>query len=419
MSSHLEKARNNWDAVLTVPKKLRGVNNLPMLRFRKSTGTADKRKACTIASQYVAGWKILIEEARGNDSSHLSRAMMYRRELEKPDLDDNNREAIEFLINDEAETLYYKTNSEAARSKAIQFTHVASGAKTTTDYYYEQWKAQLTISPRTVEQYAKDVQLFINKFPIIENVNKREVSIWLDKLSFEGVSKDTQKRIIKGCRNYWKYLSRYNINGMVTDPFHQVILANKGKKKAPRETFEPHELVDLWTKAKNSNNDTLADLIVLGAYTGARIDELCSIMVKDVSDDVFNITDSKTTAGIRTVPIHSHIKPVIERLLENSTDGYLLPNLTFDKFGKRSNTIGNQFSKLKKKAGYNERKVFHSLRHTLVTNLVNAGVLEFHIADIIGHEKRGVTGSVYTKALSIEVKRDAIEKISYPFPQLC
>ena len=76
------------------------------------------------------------------------------------------------------------------------------------------------------------------------------------------------------------------------------------------------------------------------------------------------------------------------------------------------------FSKLKIKAGHGSLKVFHSLRHTMVTALVNAGVLEFHIADIVGHEKKGVTGNVYAKAISIETKREAIEKVSYPFPDL-
>ncbi|MFA7350833.1 MAG: tyrosine-type recombinase/integrase [Methylotenera sp.] len=423
MPNHLEKARNNWDAVLTVPTELRGVNGLPSLRFRKSTGTPDKRKACTIASQLVAGWKLLIEQAKGNDTTALNRAIQWSEEL-KNTKDLKQRGVIESLITDEALALAYPRGEDdedvnmGLVAQGKEFYQVATGIKTPHSLHFDNWKKQLTVTPRTIEQYSKDTKLFIEQFPIIEDVSKKEVSLWLDGLSAKGVTKDTQRRIIKGCRNYWKYLSRYNIKGMTDDPFYQVVIADKGKKKAPREPFEPHEIVELWSMAKDRQEDVLADLITLGAYTGARIDELCSLMVKDVAEDLFNIIDSKTSAGVRAVPIHSHIKLVIKRLKDNAKDGYLLPNLTLDKFGDRSSTMSSRFSKLKIKAGHSRLKVFHSLRHTFITALVNAGVMEFHIADIVGHEKKGITGNVYAKAISVEVKRKAIEKVSYPFPEL-
>jgi integrase len=420
MADYLEKRRQLYYAVLTVPKSLQADLGL---RFVKSTGTGDRRKAKGIASQIVAGWKLLIEQAKGNDTSVLKRAIQWREELEKAQ-DHKQRAIIESLIADEALALAYPRGEDdedvdmVLVAQGKEFYQVSTGVKTPHSLYFDNWKSQLTISQRTAEQYAKDVKVFIEQFPVIEDVNKKGVSLWLDGLSAKGVSRDTQLRIIKGCRNYWKYLSRYNIKGMVEQPFNQVILADKGKKKAPREPFEPQEIVELWSMAKSRQEDTLADLIALGAYTGARIEELCSLMVKDVSEDVFNIIDSKTSAGVRAVPIHSHIKPIIKRLRDNSKDGYLLPNLTVGKFGDRSNTMSNRFSKLKVKAGHGRTKVFHSLRHTLVTTLVNAGVMEFHIADIVGHEKKGVTGNVYAKAISIDVKRVAIEKVSYSFPEL-
>lgn len=410
MADYLEKRRQLYYAVLTVPKALQAVLGL---RFVKSTGTGDKRRASIIASQLVAGWKLQIEQAKGNDTGFLADAIQFRADIEN-ELDAEHRDTLESVLLDRVSTL----EQSQGFAQAKQFYDVAMGTQTPHSLYFDNWKSQLTISQRTAEQYAKDVKVFIEQFPVIEDVNKKDVSLWLDGLSAKGVSRDTQLRIIKGCRNYWKYLSRYNIKGMVEQPFNQVILADKGKKKAPRETFEPHEIVELWSMAKSRQEDTLADLIALGAYTGARIEELCSLMVKDVSEDVFNIIDSKTSAGVRAVPIHSHIKPIIKRLRDGSQDGYLLPNLTVGKFGDRSNTMSTRFSKLKTKAGHGHTKVFHSLRHTLVTTLVNAGVMEFHIADIVGHEKKGVTGNVYAKAISIDVKRVAIEKVTYPFPEL-
>ncbi|MDP1595484.1 MAG: tyrosine-type recombinase/integrase [Methylotenera sp.] len=291
------------------------------------------------------------------------------------------------------------------------------GVQTPHSLHFDNWKAQLTISPRTVVQYTKDVQLFIKQFPSIEDVTKKEVSLWMDKLTAKGDTRGIQHRIIKACRNYWKFLARYHIQGMVEAPFHQVILADKGKKKPPREPFKPHEIVELWTIARANDDYVLADLIAMGAYTGARVEELCSLLIKDVGDDVFNIIDAKTLAGVRSVPIHSHIKAIIKRLKENAEEDYLIPTLSFDRFNKRAGALIGRFSKMKTKAGYGATKTLHSLRHSFITSLSNASVLEFHIADIVGHEKKGITGK-YTKGIDDDVKRVAIEKVSYSFPEL-
>jgi integrase len=412
MSNYLEKRRQLYYAVLTVPKELQGIDGLPSLRFVKSTGTPDKRKAIVIASQYVAGWKLQIEQARGNDTGLIAEAIQFRKEIEKAKSDEY-RETLESVLTDRAESIERSQGILSAK----QYYGVATGTQTPHSIHYDNWKAQLTISPRTIEQYSKDVNLFIEQFPTIEAVTKNEVRQWLDRLASNAVTKNTQKRIVKGCHNYWRFLSTYGIKGMVENPFLGVFQSDKGKIKPRREVFEPHEIIELWSMAKDAKEDVLADLIVMAAYTGARIDELCSLMVKDVTENAFSIIASKTYAGIRDVPIHSHIKPTFKRLKENSKDGYLLPDLALDRFGDRSNTMSSRFSKLKINAGHGRLKVFHSLRHTLMTDLSNAGVIVFHIADIVGHVKDGATG-IYVHTTDIEVKRIAIEKISFPFPIL-
>lgn len=37
-------------------------------------------------------------------------------------------------------------------------------------------------------------------------------------------------------------------------------------------------------------------------------------------------------------------------------------------------------------------KVLHCLRHAIITAMVKAGVTEYVVQDIVGHEKKGVTG---------------------------
>ena len=71
----------------------------------------------------------------------------------------------------------------------------------------------------------------------------------------------------------------------------------------------------------------LGELILLGMYTGCRINELCSLKLENVGPDYFQIQTRKTEASANCLPIHSDIKQLVERLVQNRTDGYLLSGL--------------------------------------------------------------------------------------------
>jgi integrase len=148
-------------------------------------------------------------------------------------------------------------------------------------------------------------------------------------------------------------------------------------------------------------------------WTGCRIEELCALKVENVKDDYFAVTDAKTEAGWRDVPIHKKLSQTIARLLQESTDGYLLSGLTPNKYGDRSNAVGKRFGKLKTKLGFGPQFVFHSIRKTVVTILENTGVAENIVADIVGHEKTTVTYGLYSGGVSLELKRKALAKLAY------
>jgi integrase len=68
--------------------------------------------------------------------------------------------------------------------------------------------------------------------------------------------------------------------------------------------------------------------------------------------------------------------------------------------------------------GYDSHHVFHSIRKTFVTLLENAGVSENVTADIVGHEKPRITYGLYSGGTTLDVMREALERISYEFPDL-
>jgi integrase len=100
--------------------------------------------------------------------------------------------------------------------------------------------------------------------------------------------------------------------------------------------------------------------------------------------------------------------------VDASKDGYVLSGLSENKYADRSNAIGKRFGRLKKAAGYDGTTVFHSIRKTVATLLQNADVKEDVAAGILGHDIPTMTYGLYSGGAALEVKRQALEKISYP-----
>lgn len=156
-------------------------------------------------------------------------------------------------------------------------------------------------------------------------------------------------------------------------------------------------------------------MILLGAYTRARIEELCQLKVEHLIEpdgiDSFDIVDSKTAAGIRIVPVHPALSSIVERLKEDSKDGYLIPSDSKNKYGIRSDALSKAFGRLKEAQGYGAQHVFHSIRKTVITQLVRAEVQGTLIAELVGHETGIVTFDVYSQGASAAQKLAAISKL--------
>lgn len=413
---HIELRRNIWYAVLTVPSDVRAT--LGKLRFVKSLRTPDRRAAIRLARPLVAAWKAQIMQARGETEAlngFAEEVLAWREQLAA--LSGEERSDIELVLSDHVERIEQAEGFEPA----MRYYDLATGRVTATSEHFEDWRAQLKLKQKTIDQMVKDVRMLIDASPVLEGINPAEVKRWLDRLTGQGSSASTLKRIVGAGGNYWRYLTAVEAVPFGRAPFRGILAYTKkgatvggGKRVA----FSDDDVVRLWREAdaiKGRGAQQLADLILLGAYSGARIEELCSLKLKDVGQVSFKVIDAKTEAGIREVPIHSELLPVIDRLRATSKDGYLLSGLTFNKYGDRSNAIGKRFGRLKNELGFSRHYVFHSLRKTFITQLENAGVPENVTADIVGHEKPRITYGGYSGGNSLALKAAAIAKIGYPF----
>jgi integrase len=410
MSNYLEQRANLWYAVVIIPKDVREI--LGKFKFIQSLGTPNRREALMRSAPLVALWKSQIDEARGNTGAVADEALRWKGYLATA-----TGVQLDVLMDSLTEKAI-SMQDEAGEAKAGDFYKVAMGYSTLLNSNFDKWKAQITLVPKTKDQTVKDVAVFLARFTTIEQVTKQEVKKWIEELIAQGNSTGTANRMLISARNYWKYLQRIDAVSLDNEPLviKNILPPAKKKNKKGYVPFEPSAVVKLWNEAKAREEDSLADLIYLGAYTGARIEELCSLKVENVTDKSFNILDSKTLAGIREVPIHSKLEPLVKRLKETSKDGYLLSGLTFNKYGDRSNNVGKKFGKLKTELGYETRThVFHSIRKTLVTLLENAGVSEGVTADIVGHEKHTMTYGLYSGGNNLTIKKEALERVSYSF----
>lgn len=246
------------------------------------------------------------------------------------------------------------------------------------------------------------------------------VSAWLDSIN---AASKTKQQYLNAGNTFWKWAMKYDARWRVdfkgaTTPFenHDLPqLRGKGKVDAQRVAFEMAELSILHSAAHEKKLHALADLILLAVYSGARIEELCQLRVEHIitPDGVqsFNIVDSKTAAGIRVVPVHPALTTLVQRLINDSKDGYLIPSDSKNKYGIRSDLMSKAFGRLKTTLGFGVFHVFHSIRKTVITQLVRASVTGTLIAELVGHETGTVTYDVYSQGASAAQKLAAISKL--------
>lgn len=221
---------------------------------------------------------------------------------------------------------------------------------------------------------------------------------------------------------FWSWAIRYDAQWRIeykdkADPFKGHEIPKGGGKETAgekREAYTVAELKKFHKAAQDAGNMPLADLILLGAYTGCRIEQLCQLKVEHIIEEdgvsSFNFLKGKNKKSRRIVPIHPALKGVVERLVKASTDGFLIP-ATENLYQKRSHTLSRAFGKLKEKLGFGPLHVFHSMRNTVITTLLRADVPDYIVQEIVGHSNGSETHDTYSRGASAQQKLNAISKL--------
>jgi integrase len=183
-------------------------------------------------------------------------------------------------------------------------------------------------------------------------------------------------------------------------------------------SFTDEEMNILW---ENVDKVDFVDVILIQCYSGWRPQEVGLIELENIDLENWIFTGGmKTAAGTnRVVPIHSKIRPLVERRYKEAlaiNSKYLInavgektrnspsgSKVTYNKYAKR-------FIRIRDELKLNPEHRAHDGRVYFVTSAKRYGVDEYAIKYIVGHAINDVTESVYTKR-DVSWLKDEIEKI--------
>ena len=169
---------------------------------------------------------------------------------------------------------------------------------------------------------------------------------------------------------------------------HKPAKINRLKEGSGRITYLTREQMDrLLTAAGEDQNPQIYPFISIGLETSMRKSEILSIRLEHINLDQHVIYLPKAKAGAREQPITRYLADLLRPYLELVEPGeeWLFPS-SRSKTGY-TNTIDKAFRRVVERAELDPKNVVrHTLRHTAITHLVQAGVHLPTVQRISGHK---------------------------------
>jgi integrase len=166
------------------------------------------------------------------------------------------------------------------------------------------------------------------------------------------------------------------------------VIIKRFKEEQNKITYLTVSQIDrLITAAKNDQNPYIYAFIIIGLETAMRRMEILSIKLKDIDLDrkIIHIPHSKT--GMRQQPITSYLAEFLESYIKSSASGQIWLFPSEQSTTGHSVNIEKAFRRVVSTAGLDPAQIVrHTLRHTAITHLVQAGVDLPTVKRISGHK---------------------------------
>jgi integrase len=317
-----------------------------------------------------------------------------------------------------------------AEEDATELAALAQGRRRPISSDLERFLAEQRVKPRTASRTklaTKRLSTWRRGRPggdDLRVVDRREAGLFVDNLLADGLTTATANSMVTALSSYWKWMEK---RGLVRGNPWREQSRQETELEAQREVrpFTDDEVVEL---LNGTTTRTLHDLMRLGALTGARINELANLQVADAEGDLFRIRVSKTAAGVRRVPIHPALKPLVaRRVAGKSPDAYLFDELRApaSRPAERSAKASERFTEYRRECGIDDRQEgqrnsnvnFHSWRHRFITQALAAGHPLHLVSAVVGHQagRESVTLRTYNATgPATDQLRAVVESVSLP-----
>ena len=226
-------------------------------------------------------------------------------------------------------------------------------------------------------------------------------------LRSRGLSAGTFNKHVALCRLVFRTLAEREgtrFEGIPRNPFEGV------RPRSERQHHRRELPFDVLGKICDAAEGEVKLLLFLGIYTGMRLKDCCLLRWDEVDLARGMIIHVPFKTGRRHdeplhIPIHPSLRSMLEGVPEATRRGPVLPQ-TADTYSRRRNTIPERLQRLFKACGVQlyrpgtggdtgRRAVlqygFHSLRHTAVTLLQEAGAPAAIVQALVGHQTQAMT----------------------------
>jgi integrase len=256
----------------------------------------------------------------------------------------------------------------------------------------------------------------------LQEVNRKVGGDFVDHLS-GSLGPRTVNKYLTGLSTYWSWLlKRGHLKG--ANPWHNQRLKPPKLPKVKRQrAFGDNELETLFG---GDPSPRLHDFMVIAALSGMRLHEIGDLTVGDCANGFFDVREAKTEAGVRNVPIHPRLRPLIHRRsMGKPLSVFLfheLPQRGEHDLRKRAAPVSQEFGRHTRRLGVaivaegTTRSLvdFHSFRRWFITQAERAHQPKHIIEAVVGHERGSLALDVYSAGPAPDQLRACVEAVNLP-----
>ena len=441
---YLQMHGGKWRVVLAVPQDVRPAFG-GRRYFLKPLGTSDPNEANRLKGAWLTRWRTDIALARRPDDPTLMEARLLRRQFEDG-TDDQASDAF-------AEAVARADEIEAANGSEAgdRFFKIAVGHLSSLTEFLDEWIADCGYTGRTAMQHRLAFGVLTDWCkeqgiePMLQNITRRMALRFRDQHLKPRLAVKSVNRYLSSYRTHWNWLIERDQQGIAANPWSRttakrVRLAAGAERDEGKRPFSDDEVrsllaADPGTVGMRGIAEILPDLMRLAALTGARIDAICNLQVRDCQKGIFRFQPQKHETGPREVPIHSSLRAIVARRTKGKRpEDFLIHELPAQHHPAipRSSPASKSFTRLRRKYSIDERPNgkhqsnvdFHSWRRWFIRKAVEAleagakGFTAWTIADVVGHDPEEqplpMTMGRYPGRAGLEARRACVEAVKLP-----